>query len=88
MKPKKLYIYHSAPRQLIGGAVEWIYISGRKIRLNQDGTVSQNSIWYSVLMEIEKARRYGLKVPRVGAIEEITVPQELWTKIKDERYED
>lgn len=82
MTSKKLYIYHSTPRQLKGGAVEYIYISGRKIKLNKDGTVSQNSIWYSVIWDIEYVRKYRLKLPPVGCLGETVVPLELWNKIK------
>lgn len=84
MTPKKLYLYHSTPRHFKDGVAEYIYISGRKIKLNQDGTVSQNSVWYSAILEIEHARKYRLKIPRMGCVGETVVPLEIWNKIKNE----
>lgn len=84
MTPKKLYLYHSTPRHFKDGVAEYIYISGRKIKLNQDGTVSQNSVLYSAILEIEHARKYRLKIPRMGCLGETVVPLEIWNKIKNE----
>jgi hypothetical protein len=84
MTPKKLYLYHSTPRNFKDGVAEFVYVSGRKIKLNQDGTVSQNSVWYSAILEIERVRKYRLKIPRVGCLGETVVPLEIWNKIKNE----